>query len=98
MPKDRRADGACRETDGVDRERFQCADQWIGMGEVEFREYQAGDSAVEEEVVPLDGGAHGAGNHGPAKLRLMLLLAELVFLQCRLCRDARHGVPFRSGQ
>ena len=42
------------------------------MREEQLGEHQAGDRAVEEEIVPLDRGADGGGDHGAAKLNLML--------------------------
>ena len=60
VAEDRGADRPRDEPDRVDAERLQRADQRIGVREVQLGEDQAGDGAVEEEVVPLDGGADGA--------------------------------------
>ena len=37
-------------------------------GKEQLGEHQAGDGAVKEEIVPLDGGADRAGDDGPAQL------------------------------
>ena len=75
MAEDRRPDRAGDEADRIDQERLQRADQRIGFREIELREHQAGDGAVEEEVVPLDRGADRAGEHGATQLRAMVGVA-----------------------
>src|SRR6202008_750470 len=84
MAEHRRADGPRREAAGIDGEGVEGADPGIAAGEEHLAEYQAGDDAIEEEVVPLDGGADGGGDHGAAKLGAVL----------RLCDG--HGSPPRD--
>src|SRR4051812_12591676 len=72
MAKDCRADGPCGESDRVDRKRLQRADPGIGVREEELCENQTRDGAVKKEVIPLDRGPDCGGDHGAAKLALML--------------------------
>ena len=69
-PADRPHDKPDRER----RERQQRADQRTGVGEEHLVEHQAGRGGVEEEVVPLDGGAQQARRDDdaqpPAPLRV----------------------------
>jgi hypothetical protein len=39
----------------------------IGIWEKGFCEHQSGYDAIQEEIIPLDRGADGAGNHSPDK-------------------------------
>ena len=68
MAEDRCADGPREKSDGVNAEGFQRPDEWIGMGEVQVGEDESGDRAVEEEVIPFDGGPDGACQHCAAEL------------------------------
>jgi hypothetical protein len=74
VAEDRGADRARKEADSVDGERLERAGQRVGLREEQLREDQAGDDAVEEEVVPLDGGADRARDDGAAKLRARIRL------------------------
>jgi hypothetical protein len=66
VTKDCCADRARDKTHEIDGERFQDADQRVGFREEQLGEDEAGDDAVEEEVVPFDGGADRAGDNGAA--------------------------------
>src|SRR6516162_7106146 len=68
MAEDRRTDRAGDKADGIDGERLQHADQWVGFGKEQLTEDQTGDDAVEQEVVPLDCRADGARNHRASQL------------------------------
>jgi hypothetical protein len=48
------ADRARRESDRVDAEGFERAGQRVGVREIELREDQPRDGAVQEEVIPFD--------------------------------------------
>jgi hypothetical protein len=61
VPEDDAAERACREADRVGTEREQGRVDRIGVGEEQRAEDERGRGAVEEEVVPLDGGADEAG-------------------------------------
>src|SRR6185437_12029621 len=76
MSEDRRTHRARDEADGIDAERLQRAHQRVGVREEQLGEHQAGDDAVEEEIVPLDRGADRAGDHRAAELGAMLSLRE----------------------
>src|SRR6187401_1718221 len=58
------------------------------VGKVELAEHQAGRSAVEEEVIPFDGGADGRGDHRLAQLCGMLGVAQRA--GCACCGHARR--------
>jgi hypothetical protein len=64
------------ETHPVDAEGLQGADHVIGSREIELGEHQAGDDAVEEEVVPLDDRADRSGEHGAVELASPVRLLE----------------------
>src|ERR1700740_1373203 len=51
----------------------------IGIWEKSFREHQSGYDAVQEEVIPLDRGADGAGNHSADKHRAAFAITEFAF-------------------
>src|SRR5262249_44224112 len=51
------------EARGEGEERKDLADELALLGEEQPREDEGRRRAVEEEVVPLDGGAHGTGDH-----------------------------------
>src|SRR5262249_24182093 len=65
------------EADGIDGERLERSDPGVRVGKEQLGEDEAGDRAVEEEIVPLDGGANGGGNDGAAKLRLVVRRGKL---------------------
>jgi hypothetical protein len=76
MAEDRRADGPRHKTNGVNGEGFERSHQGVGMGKKQLGENQAGDGAVEEEIIPLDRRADGAGDDGPAQLNAVFVFAE----------------------
>lgn len=78
MPEDRSPDRPRDEADRIDGEGLQRADPGIGMRKEQFCENQAGDGAVEEEVIPLDRGPDRGGDHRTTHLQLMLGWCELV--------------------
>jgi len=62
VAKDSRSHRACHKAHGVNGEGLQGTDQRFRLREIELGEYQPGHHAVEEEVVPFDGSADGAGD------------------------------------
>ena len=72
MAEDRRAYRPRDEAHGIDGKGLERADPGVRVREEQFGEDEAGDGAVEKEIVPLDGGADGGRNHGAAELHLML--------------------------
>ena len=96
VAEDGRADWPGDETDRIDREGLQRSNQRIGAWKVQLRKDKAGDCAVEEEVIPLDRGAHRGGHHRAAELSLMFPVSESRCLPGRFCRAARHGVASRG--
>jgi hypothetical protein len=76
MAEDRGPHGPGEEAHGVDQEGLERADQRVGLREEEFGEDEAGDGAVEEEIVPLDRGADRAGDDGAGELGPVLGLGE----------------------
>ena len=64
QPADRPGDEAER----IGGERQHGAGQRVGLGEEQLVEHQRRGGAVEEEVVPLDGGADQAGDDHPAQV------------------------------
>src|SRR5512133_1495563 len=63
VAEDDPAQGAGREADAVGGQGQQRARGRLHLGEEQLVEDQRGGGAVEEEVVPLDGGADEAGRH-----------------------------------
>src|SRR5215467_12907623 len=92
MAEDRRSDRPCGKTDSIDGERVQCSDQRVGFREIQFGKYQAGDSTVQKEVVPLDCRADGTGNDGTPELGTMIHFVGRTCPRSIMCRAARHGV------
>src|SRR5262249_21775426 len=68
VAEDGGADRAPDEPDEVGAERRQRRGHRVLVGEVQLAEHEAGGGAVEEEVVPLDGGADGRSDDGLAQL------------------------------
>ena len=68
MAEDRRADRPGDEADEIGAEGGERRRQRILVGEVQLAEDEAGGGAVEEEVVPLDGGADRRGDDRLAQL------------------------------
>src|SRR4029453_17504097 len=63
VAEDDAAQGPGREADAVGGQGQQRARGRLHLGEEQLVEHQRGGGAVEEEVVPLDGGADEAGRH-----------------------------------
>ena len=84
------ADRTRDEADRVDGERLQRPDPGVGVREKQLCENEAGDGAVEEKIVPFDRGPDGGGDHGAAKLNLMLGWGEGGDIEC--C----HGTILRD--
>jgi len=59
-------------SDEEDGKRLEDADQWVRFREEEFAEDQCRHLAVEQKVVPLDGRADRAGDHGAAQMRAVV--------------------------
>ena len=72
MPEDRGPNRPGDKADGIDGKRLQHADQRVGFGKEQLAKDQTGDDAVEQEVVPLDRRADGAGDDGAPQLSGML--------------------------
>ena len=72
MSKNRGADRARDEADGIDAEGLQGSDPRVRMREKQLGENQAGDGAIQEKIVPLDRGPDCGRDNGAAKLGLML--------------------------
>ena len=72
VAEDRRTDRARGKADEIRAERKQLSRQRILIGEVELAKDQTGRRAVEEEVIPLDGGADRRCDDGLAQLCAVL--------------------------
>src|SRR6266487_2374566 len=104
VAKNRGANWSSQKTDGVNCERFQRADERVGSREIQPGKDKTGDGAVEEEVVPLDGGADRARDNGAPQLSAVFLRRDATgadrlaarshTCQCNSrsrCRKARHS-------
>src|SRR5258705_7603440 len=56
---------------------FERSDPGVRVREEQFGEDEAGDGAVEKEIVPLDGGTDGGRDNGAAELHLMFSRRKL---------------------
>ena len=83
MAEDRGADGTSDKTDEIGAERRERAGQRIFVGKVELAEDQPGGGAVDEEVIPFDGGADGGRDDGPAQLPAVLGVGHRRVYDCR---------------
>jgi hypothetical protein len=72
VAEDRRAHRPRHEAYGVDGKGLERSDPRVRIREEQLGEDQAGDGAVEKEIVPLDCGADGGGDHRAAQLHLVL--------------------------
>jgi hypothetical protein len=92
VAEDRGTDRPGDEAHRVDGERLQHTNQGIGLGKEELGKDEAGHRAVEQEVVPFDRGADGAGDQCAAQLRLVLGFRQRAGsdVQCR-----HHESPWR---
>ena len=93
MSEDRGADRPCHKADRIYREGFQRPNPGIGMRKEQLREDEAGDRAVEKEIVAFDRGPDCGSDDGETKLELMLALSQPVGIESARC----HGiVPLRQ--
>ena len=92
VAEDRGADGVRGEAHGIDGERLERPDQAIELGEVELGDHEPGDDAVEEEVIPFDGGADGGGDDGAPRMHAVLAMR---ILRGRCCRHASVSRGYR---
>jgi hypothetical protein len=76
VAKDGRPHGAGQEADGIDGKGLERSHQGIGVGKEQLGKDQAGDGAIEKEVIPLDGRTDGAGDHGAAQLNAMFVFGK----------------------
>jgi hypothetical protein len=71
VAEDRSAHRPRHEAYRIDGEGLERSDPRIRIREEQLGEDEAGDGAVEKEIVPFDRGADGGGDHGAAQLHLM---------------------------
>ncbi len=76
MAEDRRADWSRQKTDGVHTESLQRADERIRPRKIEPRKHQAGDGAVQKEVVPFNRRADGGSQNCAAELSPMFCVVN----------------------
>jgi hypothetical protein len=76
VAKNSSAHRARNEPHGIDRKGFRGSDPGIGLREEQLCEDEPGEGVVQKEVVPLDRGADGRGDHGPAKLEMMVACTQ----------------------
>ncbi len=76
MAEDRRTHGARDETDRIDRESLERADERIGFREEELGEDEARDDAVEEKIIPFDRGPDRARDDGSPQLYPLLCVRQ----------------------
>jgi hypothetical protein len=74
------------------------SDPGVRVREEQFGEDEAGDGAVEKEIVPLDGGADGGRDNGTAELHLMF--SRRKFKGGDISRDHGHfsRIPLRRSE
>jgi hypothetical protein len=92
-------DAAQRARNIAERVNAQCrksADRWIGGQEEERPEDESGDAGVDEEIIPLDDGADGAGCHDLTRGRLLTRRAGVRFERDQPFPDANHWRPHPS--
>ena len=92
MPEDRRTDRTGDKADGVDGERLQHADQWVGFWKEQLPEDQTGDDAVEQEIVPFDRRADRAGDHGTPQLSGVLGFGNGAYGDIGCCHSVSSAV------
>ena len=68
MAEDCCADRTRDEADRENGERLQGAGQWVGRRKIQLREDQCRHLAIQQEIVPFDCRADGAGDHRAAQL------------------------------
>src|SRR5208337_1905298 len=76
MAEKRRAKRTGKKTHGINGECLEHADQRIGFWKKQLAKDEAGGDAVEQKIIPFDGGADRAGDHGPAQLGAMGRLVQ----------------------
>ena len=78
MAEDERADRARDEADEIDAEGAERRRQRVLVREEQLAEDEAGHRAVEEKIVPLDGGAYRRRDDGATELASMLVWCERI--------------------
>src|SRR6516164_3727136 len=68
MAENCRADRARKEAHRIDRECLEHADQRLRRGKEQLAENQSSNDAVEEKIVPFDGGTDCAGDERPPQI------------------------------
>ncbi len=91
MAEDRGADRPSDEADEIGAECRERRRQRILVGKVELAEDQPGGGAVDEEVVPFDGGADGGRDDGLAQLLAVVGLGHRPVCGC----DCHSSSPIR---
>jgi len=91
MAEDRGAYRTSDEAHRVDAERAQSPSQRILVREVQLREHRGSNHSVEEEVVPLDGGADRAGDDSAPQLNPVLMLGQRGCRGHCTCHDAHSS-------
>ena len=76
VAEDRCADWSRQKTDGIHTEGLERTDKRIGVRKIEPRKHQAGDSAVQKEVVPFNRRADGGSQNCAAELTPMLCVVN----------------------
>ncbi len=97
VAEDRGADRPRDEAHRVDGERLQHANQGIGLWKEQLAKDEAGHRAVEQEIVPFDGGADRAGDEarrncapmigfgkGPVAMSIVVIKASPLPVVCGL--------------
>jgi len=76
MAEDRSADGPRNEADEIDAKRLEGTHQWRRFREEKLGEHNAGYLPVEQEIIPLDGGANHACDCRPPQLHAVIGLRK----------------------
>src|SRR4051812_29394361 len=77
MAEQRRAERSRNKADGIDAERLQRADQRVGGREIQLGEDEWRDQHVKQEIIGLDYGTDGAGDHGATQLRAVFGIGKI---------------------
>src|SRR6202035_5189703 len=78
VAKNKRADRARHKADEIDAEGAERRRERVLVGEEQLAEDEAGHGAVEEKIVPLDGGAYRRCDDGATELASMLVWCERI--------------------
>src|SRR5271169_6002417 len=92
MSEKRRAKRTSKKTNGINGECLEHADQRIGFWKKQLAKDEAGGDAVEQKIIPLDGGADRAGYHSSAQLGAMGRLVQRTRQDVGYCHA---NLPFR---